>query len=147
VIHLQNQVENDIPAGTIRQAVERTLAASGMPAGDVTVVLTGDEQIQSLNREYLGNDHPTDVLAFPAGDDDPETGRAYLGDVIISLPHAAEGARGRGHDILAEVQLLVIHGVLHLLGHDHADEMDKARMDKAQAAVLAELGLQIDPWG
>lgn len=109
--------------------------------GELTVVLTDDVQLQQLNRDYLGVDGPTDVLSFPASEMDPETGTAYLGDVLISVPRAEAQARAAGHPLEAEVQLLVVHGVLHLLGHDHAQAEERARMWAAQAEVLKRLGL------
>jgi len=108
---------------------------------DVTIVLTDDAQLHELNRDYLGVDAPTDVLSFPASESDPETGTPYLGDILISIPRAAAQAQSSGHRLEEEVQLLVVHGTLHLIGHDHAEAGDKARMWAAQAEVLARLGL------
>ena len=108
---------------------------------DMTIVLTDDKQLHELNRDYLGIDAPTDVLSFPAAEADPETGVAYLGDILISLPRAKQQAETAGHSVEAEVQLLVVHGTLHLLGHDHAKAGEKARMWKAQAEVMSKLGL------
>ena len=108
---------------------------------DITIVLTDDRQLHELNRDYLGVDAPTDVLSFPASELDPETGLAYLGDIIISIPRATQQAQAAGHPVEAEVQLLVVHGVLHLLGYDHADEDEKAQMWEEQSKVLEKLGL------
>lgn len=108
---------------------------------DLTIVLTDDAQLRELNRDYLGLDAPTDVLSFPASESDPETGATYLGDILISIPRAKIQAQAAGHRLEDEIQLLVVHGVLHLLGHDHAEAEDKARMWAAQAEVLARLGL------
>lgn len=109
--------------------------------GDLSIVLTDDEQLQELNRDYLGIDAPTDVLSFPASETDPESGVAYLGDILISVPRAAQQAAAAGHPVGAEAQLLVVHGVLHLLGHDHASPAEKSRMWAAQAAILESIGL------
>ena len=114
---------------------------SADPDADLSIVLTDDDQLHELNRNYLGIDAPTDVLSFPASVTDPETGACYLGDVIISIPRAAEQAKAAGHDLQSEVQLLVVHGVLHLLGHDHAEAEEKDRMWIAQTEVLERLGL------
>jgi probable rRNA maturation factor len=108
---------------------------------DLTIVLSDDTQLQQLNLEYLGIDAPTDVLSFPAGETDPETGDLYLGDIIISVPRAALQANAAGHKTEQEVQLLIVHGVLHLLGHDHGELEEKARMWKAQGEILEILGL------
>lgn len=113
---------------------------------ELSIVLTDDARLQELNRDYLGIDAPTDVLSFPASENDgseidPETGARYLGDILISIPRAQSQADAAGHAIESEVQLLVVHGVLHLLGHDHAEPEEKARMWKAQGEVLESLGL------
>jgi probable rRNA maturation factor len=109
--------------------------------GDLTLVFTDDAQLQQLNRDYLGIDAPTDVLSFPSSETDPETGAPYLGDILISVPRAAEQAEVAGHPLVQEVQLLVVHGVLHLMGHDHADPQEKKKMWPAQAEILEIIGL------
>jgi probable rRNA maturation factor len=109
---------------------------------DLSIVLTDDDQLHELNLDYLGIDAPTDVLSFPASEADPETGARYIGDILISIHRAAQQAKSAGHDLEGEVQLLVVHGVLHLLGHDHAGVEDKARMWAAQSEILKRLGLE-----
>lgn len=109
--------------------------------GDITIVLTDDRQLHELNLDYLGVDAPTDVLSFPASETDPETGSAYLGDIILSVPRAAAQAQAAGHPVEAEAQLLVVHGTLHLLGYDHATEEEKTIMWAEQTKVLERLGL------
>ena len=113
------------------------------PATGLTIVLSDDDEIRSLNRQFLGNDAPTDVLSFPAGETDPENGSLYLGDIIISVPRAMEQAELGNHAVSAELQLLVVHGVLHLLGYDHAEEREKQHMWQVQADILASLGSPI----
>jgi probable rRNA maturation factor len=108
---------------------------------ELSIVLTDDARLHQLNRDYLGIDAPTDVLSFPASETDPDTGAHYIGDILISIPRAQAQANAAGHPLESEVQLLVVHGVLHLLGHDHADAEEKARMWKAQAEILMSLGL------
>ncbi len=111
------------------------------PEADLTIALTDDAQIQELNKTYLGIDAPTDVLSFPAEEIDPETGAPYLGDLILSVPRAAQQAEAAGCRLEEEAQLLVVHGTLHLLGHDHAEPQEKERMWQAQAEVMVRLGL------
>ena len=108
---------------------------------DITIVLTDDNQLHELNRQWMGVDAPTDVLSFPSDEIDPEGGNRYLGDILISVQRAAQQAGETGHSVEAEVQLLVVHGVLHLMGHDHAESEEKARMWQAQAEILDGLGL------
>jgi len=124
--------------GTVRAALDNQSADFD---SELTIVLTDDVKVQELNRDYLGIDSPTDVLSFPASETDPETGSTYIGDIIISMPYAAKSAEKAGHPVEAEVQLLVVHGVLHLLGHDHARPKEKAKMWEAQAEILETLGL------
>jgi probable rRNA maturation factor len=126
---------------TLERAAKAALLQQSAPDGDLTLVLTGDEQIQDLDRDFLGKDAPTDVLSFPASQTDPETGRPYLGDIIISVPRAEAQSIAAGHSLEDELSLLVVHGVLHLLGHDHAESKDKARMWAAQAETLTKLGI------
>jgi probable rRNA maturation factor len=108
---------------------------------ELSLVLTDDARLQEMNRDYLGIDAPTDVLSFPASETDPQTGARYIGDILISIPRAQDQADSAGHPLDSEVQLLVVHGMLHLLGHDHAEPDEKARMWKAQAEILNTLGL------
>ena len=108
---------------------------------DLSIILTDDARLHELNLNYLGVDAPTDVLSFPASETDPDTGARYLGDILISVPRAQTQADAAGHSLESEVQLLVVHGVLHLIGHDHAVAKEKARMWKAQAEILERLGL------
>jgi probable rRNA maturation factor len=107
---------------------------------ELTIVLTSDKGVRELNRAYRGFSAATDVLAFGSEQADgfvtpPGTPR-YLGDVVISFPRAEAQAKSAHHPVETEVQLLVVHGVLHLLGHDHADPDLKAVMWAAQAEIL-----------
>ena len=110
---------------------------------DLTIVIGNDALIQKLNREYRQVDAPTDVLSFPSGEVDPDTTDLYLGDVIISLPRAQEQASNQCHPLADELQLLVVHGTLHLLGYDHAKAKDKQNMQDAQNKIMSQLGLDI----
>lgn len=141
MIFIKSEEFPEFPARLLESAASTTLELADQADADLTLVLTGDKQVQALNRDFLGSDYPTDVLSFPAEETDPDTGRTYLGDVVISLPRAGEQAQSRGHAVEAEVQLLVVHGVLHLLGHDHAEKTGKIRMWALQAKALANLGV------
>lgn len=141
MIHIQSNFP--IPEELLARAARAVLAHEVEPQeSELSIVLTDDEQLQALNREYLGIDAPTDVLSFPASETDPQTGARYLGDILISVPRAESQAEAAGHPLESEVQLLVVHGTLHLLGHDHAGPEEKSRMWKAQAEVLHSLGLE-----
>ena len=123
-----------------RAALEHQASRESLDS-ELTIVLTNDARLKELNRDYLGIDAPTDVLSFPASELDPETGARYIGDILISITRAQSQATAAGHPLESEVQLLVVHGVLHLLGHDHAEAQEKARMWQAQTEILAQLGL------
>ncbi len=112
-------------------------------AASLTIVITSNEKVLSLNQQYRGIHAPTDVLSFPAGYTDPESEQYYLGDIIIAYPTAAQQAEKAGHPVAAELALLVIHGVLHLFGHDHAEPDEKAEMWAAQTALLNQLQVPI----
>ena len=111
-------------------------------SGFLSLVFTDQEHIHSLNIEYAGMDEPTDVLSFANGDIDPSTDRISFGDVIIAVPVAEENASSNNRELKEELSLLVIHGVLHLLGFDHASPKDKRVMWDRQSAVLADLGIR-----
>jgi probable rRNA maturation factor len=141
MIFVESEVTQTFPADLLERAARMVLDLSGVGEADLSVVLVDEERIQGLNRKFLDIDAPTDVLSFPADEPDPETGRRYLGDVVISLPRAIEQAQERGHPAEAEMQLLVVHGVLHLLGHDHSRTEEKDRMWGVQNQALVGLGL------
>lgn len=141
-VQFLEELEQALPPGPLEQAAAAALALAAAE-GDLTVVLTGAAQIQALNRDFLGIDAPTDVLSFPSGEVDPDTGALYLGDVILSLPQVQAQAAAAGHPALAEAQLLVVHGVLHLLGYDHGEPEQKAAMWAAQAAILQQIGAEV----
>lgn len=134
--------EFPVPEDLLERAAQAALQhESQLPDVELSIVLTDNARLHELNLNYLGVDSPTDVLSFPASETDPETGTRYLGDILISVPRAQAQADAAGHPLESEVQLLVVHGVLHLLGHDHAAPEEKDRMWKAQSEILEALGL------
>ncbi len=141
MINIESRLERLPVAKDVIEKAGSAALAQRARSGELTVVLTSDAQLRELNLRYLGIDAPTDVLSFPSSEIDPETRASYLGDVLISVPRAEAQARAAGHPLEAEVQLLVVHGVLHLLGYDHQHAADKARMWSAQAKALERLGL------
>jgi len=138
-----------VDGSSLQAAATVALSHSGAPAGAaLTLVITGDEAIRQLNRQFRQVDSPTDVLAFPAAADVPFVEAPdqplYLGDAIISYPRASAQAAEAGHSVKTELALLAVHGTLHLLGYDHATPEEKAVMWAAQEAILAELGLKLN---
>jgi probable rRNA maturation factor len=140
MIHIESAIpfSNDLLERAANAALEHQSHSLG---SELSIILTDNTRLHELNLNYLGIDAPTDVLSFPASETDPETGLRYIGDILISIPRAQSQAESAGHSLESEVQLLVVHGVLHLLGHDHAQVEEKARMWKAQAEILESLGL------
>jgi probable rRNA maturation factor len=143
---LQAATRGEQITALLQQAAATALQVAGAdPQADMTVVLSDDDQLQRLNHQFLEIDAPTDVLSFPGGDTDPDSETLYLGDVIISYERAAAQAAAGGHAVEAELQLLTVHGVLHLLGHDHAEAAEKTAMWAVQAQALEALGCPLRP--
>lgn len=115
------------------------------PEAALSILISDDEHLRELNHQYRQVDAPTDVLSFPHEFDHPESGAPYLGDVVISYPRAEAQAQKGDHSVEAELQLLVVHGILHLVGHDHIAPEGKERMWAAQAEILRTLGVDIFP--
>ncbi len=138
-VQIDEEFAGDVRPGLLRKAARAALAHQQAGAGSLSIALSTDQTLHSLNRQYLGHDTSTDVLSFPSDSDDPDAGGTYFGDLAISYPRACAQAQAGGHSPEAELQLLTVHGVLHLLGHDHAHAAEKKRMWQAQAEILAEL--------
>jgi probable rRNA maturation factor len=106
-------------------------------------LITGDAELRRLNRDFRGKDYPTDVLSFPSEPrlfpSEPRPSGSGLGDIAISLARSRVQAREYGHSTEQEVRILMLHGVLHLLGHDH--ETDSGQMARAEKRWRARLGL------
>jgi probable rRNA maturation factor len=108
------------------------LAAQVSPGRFFACLITDDRALQTLNRDFLGHDYPTDVLSFPSGHAGPE-----LGDVAISIERAATQSEEFGHSVLDELRILMLHGLLHLTGLDHErDRGDMARAERQWQAVF-----------
>lgn len=131
-------------------AAQKTLENQGISPRkvEISLVLTNDENIHQLNKEYRDKDCPTDVLSFPMYEtideiiqDIDRVTEVLLGDVIISLPRAQAQAEEYGHSLERELAFLVVHGVLHLLGFDHINEEERLKMRKEEDRVLQDLKL------
>ena len=132
---LDSGLETAVPI--LETAVQITLTHEKIESAALSILLTDDSEIQVMNRDYRGEDRPTDVLSFPAGDELAE----YLGDITISVETAVVQAQTAGHQPIEELQLLAIHGTLHLLGYDHLSIEEKNEMWAVQTAVLTQLDL------
>lgn len=132
----------DLEPGDVHSDAVWLLRRLDLPDGELSIVLCDDAFIRPLNRDYRGKDAATDVLSFAMqeGEDlieeDP-----VLGDLVISVETAGRQAAEQGHDLAAELRVLLVHGLLHLLGYDHeVDEVEAAEMRAAEAKLLGELG-------
>jgi probable rRNA maturation factor len=148
-VDVQNQGEPayEIDATRLQAAVEAVLSQHNVHAdSSLTIVISNNDFVRSLNRQYRGVDSHTDILSFPA-DAPPveiEGEPPYLGDLIIAYPYASVQATHEGHALGDSLALLVIHGTLHLLGYDHDTAENKAEMWAAQESALLTLGIATD---
>lgn len=130
------------PEALAARALEAGAAEAGHTSGgEVAILLTGDSVMQALNRDWRGKDKPTDVLSFPADAMDP----GFLGDLALGHGVCARDAESLGRDFGAHITHLVIHGFLHLIGHDHETEAEATVMEGLETKALARLGLP-DPY-
>jgi probable rRNA maturation factor len=142
-LQVKRTIKLPVDRSTLLHAAQVTLDFVNASGSDVSIVLGNDELLKKLNLKYRNVDAATDVLSFPFGELDPDTGSIYLGDVAISLPHAKAQAEAGDHPLADELQLLVVHGILHLLGYDHLEQVEKEKMQFAQDSVLYQLGVRL----
>ena len=159
---VENETEKSLPfdveeiAGKV---IEQSLEQEGCPYEvSVDLLLTDNEGIHAMNREFRDIDRPTDVLSFPNVDYekpadfdgieqyaedyfDPETGELCLGDIVISIDKVYEQAKEYGHAPLREFAFLVAHSMLHLLGYDHMEPQEAEVMERKQEEILGKLGI------
>ena len=114
----------------VRDVVARVLEAEEVQ-GQVAVVLADDAMIRSLNHDFRGKDAPTNVLSFPAKDEE------MLGDIILSLDTLTREATEQNKDIWHHTTHLLVHGVLHIIGYDHEDDAEAEEMEAREVALLA----------
>jgi len=145
---LEAEVVKAVPAGVPPAFVRKVLArvsalpevAARMPEGRATLAvrITSDEEMRVLNRIYAADDHATDVLSFAGSGE-------HVGDIAISWPAVIRQAGQFGHDERAEVALLSVHGLLHLLGWDHATASERKEMSRLTVSALAASGIKLAP--
>ena len=133
-ISVDNQArDRRVSVRDLSRKAKAVLAGIGFADGELSLVLTDDATIHALNRQWRGKDKPTDVLSFPQADFERTR---VLGDVIISVETAARQAPRYGNDLRAELDRLLVHGVLHLIGHDHVHGGPQARKMKREEERL-----------
>jgi probable rRNA maturation factor len=146
-VQIDERFQVRVQPGPLRRAALATLTHQrvGEPC-ELAAVVVGDDELRDLNRRHRGVDAPTDVLAFADETQGPFVAAPilprYLGDVVISFHRAEAQAAEVGHDVQTELQLLVVHGVLHLLAYDDVTEEQRAHMWAAQAEILRHLEVE-----
>ena len=123
----------------LKMAISATLQKLNRSDVAITLRLTDDAEMKMLNKTYREESKTTDVLSFTEDYIDPETGQYYLGDIVISVNQAAVQAASQGHSLDAECAFLTIHGTLHLLGFDHYEPDEKARMWAVQDDLFSNV--------
>jgi probable rRNA maturation factor len=129
-----------VKLSALRAAARKLLKATGRPEALLSITLIGDARMRSLNRDYRGTDRPTDVLSFPLGD---RVQCGVLGDVVISVDTAKRQAAAYDAPLQREIERLLIHGILHLLGHDHHEQGERLRMEREERRLARAIGM---PW-
>ena len=138
------ELRSEHPSGNalarrVRARVRALLQALGRPEAGLSILLTTDGRIRTLNRRWRSVDHATDVLSFPA--DDPPGSGPHLGDLAISLDVAARRARRAGRTLGEEVDRYLVHGLLHLVGHDHHRPGEAREMARVEDEILGRMGM------
>jgi probable rRNA maturation factor len=143
-------LEGRLEVSWLKKIAEQVLAAEGASADvELGLLIASGERVRQLNRDYLGRDEPTDVLAFSAGEEvggdlspfvPPPDGVLHLGEVIISYPQAVVQAEEYKHSVKREIAVLIIHGVLHLLGYEHDKPELELKMRAREKEALSQIG-------
>jgi probable rRNA maturation factor len=131
VVFLNRQRGRRVNQTRLRRVLEGAAAELGA-SGEIVVVLTADQPVRALNARYRGKDKPTDVLSFEG-----MGGDEGLGDIVISVETAARNSREHGRTLLQELDVLALHGFLHVLGHDH--ESDDGSMERLERRLRRKL--------
>jgi probable rRNA maturation factor len=137
---IPQKYRKDINTERLELAFKTSLQHLGLPMAEgITLKVTDNKTIQKLNRLHRQVNEPTDVLSFENDYIDPESGIHYLGDIVISYEKALTQAQERGASLQSELEMLLVHGTLHLCGYDHADECGFSEMSPLQDRVLTDI--------
>jgi probable rRNA maturation factor len=137
-VNNRQRVIDPLDASRLVEAVRRVLTEAGYEQGEVSLAIVADDEMQQLNAQWLNHDWPTDVLSFVLD----QSGKALDGQIIASAETARRQADAFGWDAADELLLYVIHGALHLVGHDDHEEDDRAAMRAAEKQHLEYFGLR-----
>ncbi|WP_018182266.1 rRNA maturation RNase YbeY [Kaistia granuli] len=140
--------DEDGLARVVAQAVEASFAVGRLPAvkgSELSVVFTDDEHVRQLNADYRDKDKPTNVLSFPGSPPDSKLFGPLLGDIVVARETVVAEAAEQGLAFEDHLTHLVVHGLLHLFGHDHLEDDEAERMESLETEILARLGIA-DPY-
>ncbi len=143
-VYLRDATRRRFDRRGLRRALGRLLEETGEAEASVALTLVGDAGMRRINRERRGKDRATDVLSFPlyaVGEAAPPGVERLLGDIVISVPTAQRQARAYDATLDAELKRLLVHGLLHLLGHDHERPRERGRMQAEERRLAAAIGL------
>jgi len=140
-ISVPNRFRKQISIPALEKAADATLRACRRPISDrIALRISTNRVLREFNKRFRGMDEDTDVLSFEDSYDDPEDGSHMLGDILISLEKAEEQANLGGHLLTEELEMLLVHGVLHICGYDHDEKNEYAKMTALQDKILTALG-------
>jgi len=155
VIYYRNEVrKSGVDGRALRATAKRLLAAAGEAGSSLSLTLVGDDAMRELNRDHRGKDVPTDVLSFPLlsfetlaalapQDDREDEPERMIGDVVISVDTARKQAADYDAPLQRELERLLIHGILHVLGHDHMEVGEREKMEAEERRLASAIGM---PW-
>jgi probable rRNA maturation factor len=142
-IHYRNDVRNSgVDARALKSALRRLLVNVDRGDAAISLTLVDDAAIRALNRAHRGKDKPTDVLSFPLAPE-PFATEKLLGDIVISIDTARRQAADYDAPLQRELERLMIHGLLHVLGHDHMESEERVAMEAEERRLAAAIGM---PW-
>jgi probable rRNA maturation factor len=147
---LEEGLDIDLDTEWMQSILEKTLLAENAPPNaEISLVITGQERIHELNRDYRGKDKPTDVLSFSMAEQKveaepiefitPPDGLIHLGEVIVSYPQAIIQANEHKHSVKKEMAILIVHGILHILGYDHEKPEMEPVMQAKEKEIMASI--------
>lgn len=137
--------DNEVLTEYIEEVLEMERMSSALPLY-VSLLLTGNDQIQEINKQFRGKDSPTDVISFAYHENDDFLVGPYdtLGDIVISVERVGEQAKDYNHSFTREFYYVLTHGLLHILGYDHIEEEDKKAMREREEEILGHFGYTRD---
>lgn len=141
-VSVRNEQQLPLETMPLRRLLRRLGRLEGYADYQVNLLLTDDKVVRGLNRDYRNLDRTTDVLSFAYGEPEPGEVEPVLGDLAISVPAAARSAKRYGHDLATELEGLVIHGFIHLIGMDHKNSSQRKAWEQKRKDIIDRLGLE-----